>query len=360
MAEQFNVAEYLGYLVHRRWILVVACAVAGALALGFSLMLPKQYTAVASILIDAPTGGDPRAATVVSPMYLESLITYEHFVESDTLFSQALEKFNLRADYPGAATDSLKRRVLKVTKPRDTRILEVSATLQDPAKAQALAQFIAEQTVNLNRTLSRQSDQDFISEAQRQLDVAHAKLEQSEQELKQESGRGSYDALQADVDNLVELRVRLRKELFDSKVDVADYTAQNNQRELASVRARVAAIEKQLADLDTELNAKSKTSSAQHARLEKLGADVKAARALVQAAESRMNDTHWTAGGRSEHLRIIDPGIVPQHPSSPHITLNVVAALFIAAIFGWLYLTLAFALRGQRRGVPARAYSTER
>ena len=177
-----------------------------------------------------------------------------------TLFSsKRVEKFHLRADYPGASSEGLKRRFLKVTKPRDTRILEISVTLRDPVKAQALTQYIAEQTVNLNRTLSRQSDQDFISEAQRQLDVARGNLERAENAFKEESVRGPYEALQAEVDNLVELRARLQKELLDAKVDMADYGAQNNQRELQSVRARAAALEKQIADVDAELSAKEKT-----------------------------------------------------------------------------------------------------
>src|SRR5438132_1846213 len=189
MHEPFNAAEYLGYLFQRWRFWVVACAAAGLLSLVFSLLQPKQYTATASILIDAPSGGDPRMAAAVSPVYLESLRTYEHFVESDTLFLDALEKFHLRAEYPGAATDSLKRRLLKVTKLRDTRILEVSATLRDPVKAQALTQYIAEQTVNLNRTLSGQSDQDLIDGAQRQLGVARTNLEHAESVFKEESGR---------------------------------------------------------------------------------------------------------------------------------------------------------------------------
>lgn len=360
MHEQFNVAEYLGYLLRRWRFWAIACAVAGALTLGVSLLMSKQYTATASILIDAPSGADPRVATAVSPIYLESLRTYEQFVESDTLFLQAAEKFNLRAEYPGAPADSLKRRLLKVIKPRDTRLLEISATMRDPGRAQALAQYVAEQTVDLNRRLSRQSDQDFIDEAQRQLNVAHANLTAAEDVFNQESVRGPYDALQAQVDNLVDLRARLHKELLDSQVDVADYTAQNNQRELAAVRARAAALEKQIAALDSELAAKEKAASARRARLEQLAADIKAARATYQSAETRMNDIRWTAGSRSERLRIIDPGIVPQRPSSPNIPLNIIAALFIAAIFAWLYLTVAFALRASERPAPVRAYSAER
>jgi len=225
-AQQFDLFEYLGYL-RRRWLFgAIACVVAGAVAVGISLSLPKQYTATASILIDVPGAADPRASTAVSPIYIESLRTYEHFAESDSLFLEALDRFHLRDENPKASVDGLKHRLLKVTKPRDTKILQVSATLRDPVKAQALAQYVAERTVDLNRKLVRQSDQDMIDEAQRQLDAARNKMQQTEKSLEQETGRQPYEALQAEVDNLVELQSRLRRDLFQGRVDLGDYNLQ--------------------------------------------------------------------------------------------------------------------------------------
>src|ERR1039457_6240050 len=70
---QFDVFEYLGYL-RRRWLFcAIACAVAIAVSVAIGLVLPKQYTATATILIDVPGAADPRASTAVSPIYLESL-----------------------------------------------------------------------------------------------------------------------------------------------------------------------------------------------------------------------------------------------------------------------------------------------
>ena len=67
--ESFNAEEYLGYLRRRLKFILLVCAGAGVLALGISLLLPKQYTATARIAIDPPAG-DPRASTSVSPIYL--------------------------------------------------------------------------------------------------------------------------------------------------------------------------------------------------------------------------------------------------------------------------------------------------
>ena len=77
MNGMFDALEFVDY-IRRRWLTIaIACGVALGIALIASLMLPKQYTATASILIQAPAGNDPRAATAVSPVYLESLKSFE-------------------------------------------------------------------------------------------------------------------------------------------------------------------------------------------------------------------------------------------------------------------------------------------
>ena len=53
---------------------------------------------------------------------------------------------------------------------------------------------------------------------------------------------------------------------------------------------------------------------------------------------------------RGERLRIIDPGIVPERPSSPNIPLNVLAALFLGLVLPVIYLTLQMSYQEQRAG----------
>ncbi len=96
------------------FLLVVSLS-AAVIVLIISLLLPKQYTATASIMIDPPVAEDPRVSVAVNPTYLESLRSYEMVASSDTLFARALEKFHLRDEFGGAALESIKRHVLKVS-----------------------------------------------------------------------------------------------------------------------------------------------------------------------------------------------------------------------------------------------------
>src|SRR5215470_19246063 len=159
MADTFDAFRYISYLRSRWRFIAACCAVALTFAIVASVTAKKQYTASARVVIEPPAGTDLRSAMAVSPIYLESLKTYEHFAASDSLFQKAVEHFKLE----GGAIESLKRRVLKVQIVRNTRIMEISATLPDAKKAQALAQFLAESTVSLNRSSVADSDRDLVA-----------------------------------------------------------------------------------------------------------------------------------------------------------------------------------------------------
>src|SRR5438132_10779125 len=103
----FDAVEFVEYLRGKWRVFAISCGVAVTLALAVSLLLPKRYTARATVVIDAPAGNDPRAATAVSQVYLESLKTYESFASSDTLFLQALDHVNARD--PDSTVESQKR-----------------------------------------------------------------------------------------------------------------------------------------------------------------------------------------------------------------------------------------------------------
>jgi hypothetical protein len=57
---------------------------------------------------------------------------------------------------------------------------------------------------------------------------------------------------------------------------------------------------------------------------------------------------------RTDQLRIVDPGIVPQRPSFPNLPLSVVSAVGIAMAVCLVWLTIQFGFM-RRREQPARA-----
>ena len=347
MYESFDAFEYIEYL-RRRWrVIAAACGVALLVVLPVSLLLPKRYTATASIVIDPPGGSDARIATAVSAVYLESLKTYERYATSDSLFERAIQRFHLDS----GSAQSLKRRVLKVSKVRDTKILEISATLPDPKMAQSLAQFLAEETVRTSRGENIALDRSAAEEAESQLREAQTRMEQTQKGWASLASTAPVDSLQSEIEGAVELQNKLRQQLVDAQAEAAEYQQRSRsdgqfaREQLQGAQARAAVIEKRLAEASREIQQKSALLANRAAKRDALQAEMRVAQAGYETVVRRLREIRSAAGTHAEQLRVLDPGVIPQTPSSPNIPLNIVAALVLALVSSIVYLSTAFVYR---------------
>lgn len=357
MEHRLDLLAFSAYL-RRRWtFLALSVLVALGLALVGSMALSKRYTATASVLIEPPAGNDPRAATAVSPVYLESLKTYEHFAESNSLFAQALRNLNLRDKYAGRPLESLKRQVLQVSKPLNTKILEINVTLDDPRQAQALANYIAKETVELSRSMDRDSERDLTEQARKSLAEATDRLNKAEKARDEFLSENPIGALEEEVRSDNELRGRFIRDLSEARQDLAQYAAQSQmgkaqsgsgsdddsvQRQIAGLKARISSIEKEEAELGKTIAARSTLLEQRKHRREGIEAERQAARAAYESANTKKNDILSYGGFRGERLAIIDPGTVPERPTSPNIPVNVALAALLAFAAAFVYLSLSF------------------
>ena len=337
------------------------------------LVLPKRYTATVSILIEPPGSSDVRTATAISPVYLESLRSFERFAASDSLFAQAAQRFHLQDSEGKPAIESLKRRVLKVSKLRDTRILEISATLQDPKLAHELVAFIAEQTVALSRAETMAADQDAIEESRKQLESAQARLESARKAALDDSKLESAETLNGEVVALLELQGDVRRQLLATEADAAGYQQREQGlkgpdadfalQQRRAAQARAAVLGKRAEEVSRTLTEKASLLSRRTSRQGEVQSELKAAQVVFESASARMRDLEAAAGNRGERLRVIDPGIIPQRPSSPDLVLNMLAGLMLAMVAVVVYLSIRFVYREReaprlrtpvsRGGIPA-------
>ena len=364
MDQSFDAYEYADCLRSRWRLIAAACAIALALAAILSLVIPNRYTATASILIDPPAGNDPRNSTAVSPIYLESLKTYEYLATSDHLFARALDHLHLRERYAATPIESVKRQVLKVSKLRDTKILQISVTLPDPKTAQALVEYLSQETVKLSQSLARNSEEELIRLAQQQADAARVELEESQKRWRELSAREPAESLDGEIEALTELKSRTRREWIEANAEGAGYpdrTSEFARQQINALRAKAGSLEKQSKELDRELEAKTKLLAQRRGRLSQLESQMDAATTAATAAAARLRDVRASAGTRGERLSIVDPGFIPQKPSFPNWPLNLAAALVLALVGSVLYLSVAFgAERRAARDLRTEAFSLDR
>jgi uncharacterized protein involved in exopolysaccharide biosynthesis len=334
-----------------------------------TLWLPKRYEATASILIDPPAGSDVRAATSVSPVYLESLRTYEHFADGDSLFQRAAERFHLLEPGSGMSAGSLKRRALRVSKLRDTRILQISVTLTDPKAAQALAQFLAEETVRMSQALIRESESDLVDDARRQASAAEERMNSELKAYTDFSSTASIDGLKAEVESLTQAFGEVARDSLSADADVAEWaerakseknswSGERAREELQATQAKAAALRAEKNDMEQRIQAKSDILARAIARRDQLEAKAKEATTAYNAAAVRLQEVRSAASFRGERLKMIDPGVVPEKPVSPNLPLNLVAALLAGLMISVVQLSVRFnysrARRAAWRGDPVR------
>jgi uncharacterized protein involved in exopolysaccharide biosynthesis len=357
MEEEFDGVQFARY-VRRRWAAIaISCGVAIVLVAGVSFLLPKRYTATASILIEPPAGNDPRGATAVSSVYLESLKTYERFASSDTAITTALRESGLQKKFEGVSIDTIKRSVLKVSRPISTKIVEISATLDNPNDAQKLAQHVAEQSVALNRKLDNESSEDLLIEARKALESAENRLRTAEQSRTRVVQTEGIEVLQNEVSETNALRLSIEQELGRTRAALADAEAEArtvqgsgepadrtlfSTREVDAMRARVASLETQAAALAKTSADATNALEGRRQRREPLDTELSVARANFELARNKLADVQSSSAYRAERLEIMDPGVVPQRPSSPNIPLNVMLAALVSLVLSVGYLALSF------------------
>src|SRR5580658_6528264 len=299
MAESFDSFRYIGYL-ESHWRMIVASAgIAVVLATAVSLAIPARYTATARIVIDPPAGADVRSATAVSPIYLESLKTYEEFASSDSLFQKAVQHFQLT----GGPIEALKRRVLKVEIVRNTRIMEISATLGDAHKAQALAKFLADGTVEMNRASSSDSDQEVISGLEQQERETSANLERTEAGWSAAISQEPITALENAIEQSAQRRSALEEQIQSELVEIAGFEERKLAGDLSNSRARLAEMQKELVELDRQTAEREKLLGARQAHRDQLSSDREAGQTALATVEGRLREARQQRGSRVERLQ---------------------------------------------------------
>lgn len=365
---EFSLIEFGRYLRLRgRW-LAITCGAAVAASFGLSLTLPKRYTATASVLIEPPAGNDPRAATALSPVYLESLKTFERIASGDSLFVDALAHWRVPEAASGRSFQSLKHDILSVIKPPNTNILEIDVTLQDARLAQALAQYIAERTVALSRSVDSLSEDDATKEARSILAAAETRLNRAQAARDRFATTDPVEALEDEVASDGELRFRIQGDLADARAELAEATARlrasgpaaNATRlDIAAVQARVEQLQGQDADATEAVNRKSTLLDLRRNQRDALEVELRAARSEYEAAENKLNDIRASAAFRGERLQVIDPGIVPNRPSSPNMPLHVLVALLSSLLASIFFLAMRFGQEQHRQAVERSAYQAQ-
>lgn len=192
-----SIGQLIGIIRARWWVAALALLVTAGLAVGISLMLPKKYTASASVVID--TKPDPVAAVayggMISPAFMATQID---IIQSDRVAlrvarnlkladnaqvrAQWLESTNGEGSIESWLSDSFKRN-MDIKPSRESNVLTISYSAPDPKFAAGLANAFVQAYIDTILELRTDPAKRFTSFFDTRLREARENLEGAQQRL---------------------------------------------------------------------------------------------------------------------------------------------------------------------------------
>jgi uncharacterized protein involved in exopolysaccharide biosynthesis len=250
------------------WPLLLAGTMAGAVAgLAVAWRAPVRYQASTTLAI-AANGTTSLALTPAASRALFANLS---------LVAETIDELQLNRD--GLTPQSFIEDALDVQTVPTTNLLKVSVSLRDPTKARLAAGTLAQKALNLGRRLDQEGAVTGRDAIKKQMDDAAQRLDAAQDRLLKYQSSAQVDMLQAQTDSKIERRYQM------SKVAI----------ELASERARLATMERELARSESPGAGSSQSSPDPVSG--RLQYEVAESRARVASLEKQHNESLRAAGG---------------------------------------------------------------
>jgi chromosome segregation ATPase len=212
----------------------------------------------------------------------------------------------------------------------------------------------------LSYSVAGDADAKAAEKARGRLDTVRSEMARTQEELSASASAGQQTSLEAELVALAKLQIQITADIAEAGARIAELSARQSaesgspsdlnfvREELRAQRARLTALEISRVNLTRDIGVKSSVLSGIHARRDQLQTRLRTVQSDLETASKRVAEVESAAGMRAEQLRILDPGIVPQRPSSPNLPLNCAAAFALGVVISLMYLAFTFGLQSQR------------
>ncbi len=184
-----TLGDYLDAIYRRRWWVLSAVIAAVSLTYLVSKQLPRQYEATATLDVDRASPSSlvgPDNGTQVAPDMDQFLATHLRMLQSDTVLRPVAEKFHLLENTPAqkqAAGGPTRLPALKVNRPPNTYLIQITYRSADPQTSASVANWIAKSYIDHLRSLREGEWSKLAGTTNQQLIALKQKMESSNQAL---------------------------------------------------------------------------------------------------------------------------------------------------------------------------------
>lgn len=271
-----NLSQFLLILNARKWIILVTLLVTVVTTLGVSLVLPKQYTASTTLVLNYKAGNPVTGAVLPMQMMPSYLVTQADIIGSRNVALKVVDNLKL-ADNPAVQEQFMKatqgkgnvrdwlanslQSKLGAKPSRESSVLEISFSGGDPVFAATIANAFAEAYIQTNLELSVQPARQTAAWYDMQITQLRQSLEQAQKRLsdyQREKGVVlSDERVDIETARLAELSGQMvaaqsmtydassRQKQLESTAEVVNNSVvQNLKIQLAQSESRIAELEK--------------------------------------------------------------------------------------------------------------------
>ncbi len=330
-----NLSQFLRVLLARWKAMIFTLLGTVLVTLTVSLLLPKQYTATTSLVIDFK-GMDPVLGVMLPaqlmPGYMATQvdIIQSHKVAADVVRTLKLadnatarEQWQEATDGKGTPQDWLADVLLKkldVKPSRESNVVEISYTGTDPEFAAAIANAFATAYVRTNLELRVDPARQTATFFDEQIKILRSNLEQVQAKLNSTQREKGYSSADERLDVESARLAELSSQYTAAQAQAADATSR--ARQLADFLARgtdpaslpdvlanalVQNLKSQLASSEARLEQISSQLGANHPEVQRLKADIQQQRAKLKAeiatASTAISNSARIAERREAELR---------------------------------------------------------
>lgn len=407
-----NITQFLLILNARKWIILLTLLVTVITTLVISLLLPKQYTASSTLVLNFKSS-NPVTGVVLPIQFMPSyLITQADIIGSHNVALKVVDNLKL-AENPavqqqfqeatqgkGSVRDWLASNLQKKlsAKPsRESSVIEIGFTGNDPTFAAAIANAFAEAYIQTSLELSVQPARQSSAWYDQQISQLRSNLEKSQTKLSEyQREKGvvlSDERLDIETAKLGELSGQVvaaqsaaydaysRKSQQEASAEVSNNSlVQNLKVQMAQSEARLAELEKktgknhpeyqravaQLGSIKQDLDAAIRTAtrsvattaSAAQQRLGGLRSavatqkakvlelkekrdeimvlvrDVENAQRIYDSALQRAGQIRLESQSSQTEIAVLNQALPPNDASSPKVVLNTILAFFLGSLLG--------------------------
>jgi len=309
--------------------------------------------------------------------------TYLDFVNNESIYRDIYDRLEIGKNYD--LNFEQFKKVFEVTSVEDTAIINLIVSFEDPAVCRNIAEMVAKQALELNRSVIQQEIRAGHQFSELQVQQASDKLEQAREALDQflkdnpvhrmaleldnlrnritlektggmtvyppvESASNlptptpiwfsSFSSSDSDGETLVQLqgqRDRLAAELANAHSDNRKLSL---RAQLKTLDDRIGKRKQQLLQLTEQLTRMEARYYPLKHQYAKLSSEFNAAQKGYEEVYRTAVETKMEVAGKTKEMTVIDPPVQPDQPIFPKLIFTLIGGLFLGILSVFLYVIL--------------------